>query len=352
MDNVVVFAFCWQKRIWTDLNQLGICCPFPLIQTLRSAHGVICEDGYTVSFQPVETGLGNLIHHHQNGYPVNPQTGSQPTARPVEFRRKIILQPSTLVHTAEPRNLMEKLLQEEQERQALQLVPTVEVHPIKLCYSVVSPDNVDPPMSPSGMESHDGFVLVSQDEPAIDTLQSLMKVSAPQKASSCIRIWSQRELIYAHRYEAVHLEDLEIQENHVNGDDNDIGAASVDLRKRPLTVGEWLSTHAGDASRTQLKLLVETRKTTMAQWPREALEFENRIKPGDFVDAQDSSGSWYESVVRETTDDTVTVHYIGWSSRWDATLKRRRNGKAVEGIMQVCLCASNGSLCVCRACTR
>ena len=312
--------------------------------TVRSAHGVLCEDGYTVSFQPIETGLGNLIHHHQNGYPVNPQTGSQPAARPVEFRRKVILQPSTLVPTAEPKNLMEKLLQEEEQRQAMLLVPTVEVHPIKLCYSVISPDNVDPPMSPSGLESHDGFVLVSQDESAIDTLQSLMKVSAPQKASTCVRIWSQRELIHTHRYEAVHLDDLHIPENDTegsNGSSINAGAASIELRKRPITVGEWLSTHAGDVSRTQLKLLVETRKTTMEEWPRESLEFENIINVGDFVDAQDSSGRWYESVVREVTDDTVKVHYFGWSSRWDATLKRRRNGKAVEGIMQVCHRISN-----------
>lgn len=310
------------------------CCAVPesFYETLRSVHGVLCEDGFTVSYQPVETGLGNLIHHHQNGYPVNPVTGSQPAARPVEFRRKIILQPTALGPTSEPKDLMEKLLQEEEKRQAMELVPTVEVHPIKICYSVVSSENVEPPMSPSGMESHDGFVLVSQDEPAIETLQSLMKVSAPQKASSCVRIWSQHELIDHNRYEAVHLEDLEVPEP--SGDAATAAAISVDLRKRPITVGEWLSTHAEDASRTQLKVLVETRRTTNAAWPRAALEFENRIKVGDFVDAQDSSGKWYESVVREITEDTVTVHYIGWSSRWDATLKRRRHGKGVAGIMQ------------------
>ena len=39
--------------------------------------------------------------------------------------------------------------------------------------------------------------------------------------------------------------------------------------------------------------------------------------------------------MREVEEDKVTVHYVGWSSKWDATLKRRRHGKAVEGIMQV-----------------
>lgn len=221
-------------------------------------------------------------------------------------------------------------MQEEQRLQSPQLVPTVEVHPIKLCYSLVCHDYLEPPMSPSGAESHDGFVLVSQDESAVDTLHSLMKVAAPQKASSCVRIWSQRATIHTSRYEAIHLEDLEVPEHS-----SDFGATSVDMRKRQLTVGEWLSTHAGDASQAQLKMLVETRKTGLSEWPREDQEFENRVKVGDFVDAQDSSSKWYESVVREITEDTVTVHYLGWASKWDSTLKRRRNGKAVEGIMQV-----------------
>ena len=81
-------------------------------KTLRSVHGVMCEDGYTLSFQPCEPGLGNLIHHHQNMYPDNLENGP-PAVLPVEFRRKIILQPSALVHS-EPKDLMEKLMQEEQ----------------------------------------------------------------------------------------------------------------------------------------------------------------------------------------------------------------------------------------------
>jgi hypothetical protein len=271
------------------------------------------------------------MHHHQNGYPGNPQRGPHPTVRPVEFKRKVILQPSTLVHS-EPKNLMEKLMQEEQKLQAPRLIPTVEVHPIKICYSVVSDDNLEPPMSPSGAESHDGFVLVSQDGYATDTLQSLMRVAASDKASTCVRVWSQRMTSKNSRYELVYLEDLEVLEEPEEG-----RAASVDIRKRKLSVGEWLSTHSMDAHSTQLKVLVETRKTVGSSWPREELEFENRIKVGDFVDAQDSSGKWYESMVREVTEDTVKVHYLGWNSKWDSTLKRRRNGKAVEGIMQVSL---------------
>jgi hypothetical protein len=230
---------------------------------------------------------------------------------------------------AEPKDLMERLLQEEQRLQASRLVPAVEVHPIKMCYSVVCKEHLDPPMSPSGAESHDGFVLVSQDDSATDTLQSLMKVAAPKKASSCARIWSQRVTGQHSRYEVVHLEDLEVLE------DSGQGTASVDVQKRHLTVNEWLSTHTANAAQTQLKVLVETRQTLGSEWARKSHEFENCIKAGDFVDAQDVSGKWFESVVRVVTEDTVTVHYLGWASKWNATLKRRRHGKVVEGIMQV-----------------
>ena len=43
------------------------------------------------------------------------------------------------------------------------------------------------------------------------------------------------------------------------------------------------------------------------------------------MDAQDSAGKWYESLVLEVTDNTVTVHYFGWASRWNATLRRRKD---------------------------
>lgn len=222
-------------------------------------------------------------------------------------------------------------MQEEEKLRAPRLVPAVEVHPIKIIYSLVSAENLNPPMSPSGAESSDGFVLVSQDESAVDTLHCLMKVSAPEKASTCVRLWSQRDFGKSCRYELVHLEDLEVTEDEAEGRH----AASVDIRKRKITIGEWLSTHTSDPHHTQLNVLVETRKTPGSRWAREPLELENRIKVGDFVDAQDSSGKWYESVVREVTEDTIKVHYLGWASKWDSTLKRRRNGKAVEGIMQV-----------------
>jgi len=62
------------------------------------------------------------------------------------------------------------------------------------------------------------------------------------------------------------------------------------------------------------------------------LEFENRLQVGDFVDAQDTAGKWYEAIVRDTTEDTVTIHYAGWASKWDVTLHRRIEGDDVDGV--------------------
>ena len=53
------------------------------------------------------------------------------------------------------------------------------------------------------------------------------------------------------------------------------------------------------------------------------------------MDAQDSAGKWYEAIVREITDDTVTVHYAGWASKWDATVYRRLDGNDVDGVPSV-----------------
>lgn len=59
------------------------------------------------------------------------------------------------------------------------------------------------------------------------------------------------------------------------------------------------------------------------------------VQVGDFVDAQDAEGKWYESVVREVSTDTVKVHYIGWASRWDTTIRRFTAGPVPLGVRSV-----------------
>ena len=48
------------------------------------------------------------------------------------------------------------------------------------------------------------------------------------------------------------------------------------------------------------------------------------------MDAQDAAGKWYEAIVRKVTEDTVTVHYFGWASKWNATIRRRKESEITE----------------------
>ena len=40
------------------------------------------------------------------------------------------------------------------------------------------------------------------------------------------------------------------------------------------------------------------------------------------MDARDTMGNWYQSVVKEARQDEVKVHYEGWKPRWDAWVGR------------------------------
>lgn len=104
-------------------------------------------------------------------------------------------------------------------------------------------------------------------------------------------------------------------------------------RREPPTVGRWLGLSPrgdGDAAAV-VDLIVETRPSPAAAWSRSRLQLDSRIRVGDYVDAQDSARKWYEAVVREVDEDTVKVHFVGWGSKWDTTLpRRRREGSAVS----------------------
>lgn len=312
------------------------CCAVPekFYETLRSIHGVLCDDTFSVSFQPFERRYEGryedvLIHHHELNIPKKHESESKNGARnklpaskdssssaqPVEFRRKIILQ-DVAIFTPHPKNLMEKLMQEEQRLKSPQSFPSVEVHPIRLLYSIIS-EGDGPDFSKSPV-SHSGFVLISRDEPVIDALQALMKVATPRKATTCVRVWIKRSITPLESYELVHMDDLRDKEGSNDGQ---------------MMVCEWIRRHSSTPSPSQLELLVETRKTASSSWYRESLELENRIKVGDFVDAQDSTGKWYEALVRKVTRDTVTVHYLGWATKWDSIIRKRRNSK-VDGVLE------------------
>jgi len=63
------------------------------------------------------------------------------------------------------------------------------------------------------------------------------------------------------------------------------------------------------------------------EWPRDLIreKWRRRLKPGDAVDARDSEGRWFDSVVVEVEEPPgtkVKVHFKGWSSRWDSWIER------------------------------
>ncbi|KAJ8608288.1 hypothetical protein CTAYLR_010380 [Chrysophaeum taylorii] len=65
----------------------------------------------------------------------------------------------------------------------------------------------------------------------------------------------------------------------------------------------------------------------VSTWPFEARRERWRVSlsKGDVVDAKDSEGRWFDSVivdVGENKQDRVKVHFKGWSTKWDAWLDR------------------------------
>ena len=350
----------------------------------------MCDDGFAVSYQPFPNATENLIHHHifpiendtidetdgketiMNG--VSNETNTQqtfnylsavnngvngdgswgagqtkmPQRRPIEFGRRIVMKPVAPAQGKYGSDIMDdamspmtKLLKEQERLAPPQMVPSVEVHPIKLNYRIVdSSGAVDSSKS-------DGFVLVSRRTKVFDALQDLLKATAPETSSSCKRLWSFRGCMgndadkkrgtaatkLGDGYEVVDMESLDgklVSLNKVTG-------KKVQSKTTPsLLVGEWMRTHRyhkqnqhgitnEEDELKELSLLVEIKRPNTS-WPREKMELENRVQVGDFVDAQDIAGKWFEAVVKEVTETTVTVHYLGWASRWNTTLWKSKDG--------------------------
>lgn len=325
---------------------------FVHVQILRSTIGITCMNGRDVSFQPyLQPGLfqpeaAALIHHHrvslatgntqkttidsapQNGLhhnnEINGMTVKIPS-RPIEFRRKIIMNRKLKRFTSgvlDESSPMTRLLKEEEKRAAPELIPTVEVYPVKLKYTVIDGKN---------LRHNEGFVLVSERARIYDALLALMKVAAPNTSSSCKRVWSKRDTIGTASGDGHELVDLSLLDGKlIKSADNE-----KDMGPPRKMVGDWLKTHFVDERKKECEILVEVKRSN-DRWQRESLELENRIKVGDFVDAQDATGKWYESIVTAVTEDTVTVHYFGWASKWNGRVRRRKHSE-VPGRIAVSL---------------
>lgn len=302
---------------------------FENVQTIRSVHGVVCNDGFSVSFQPFQKDSEALLHHHshasspsnkstENGYHHENGGGDRTLPRPIEFRRKVIMKSApTRVRedrTDGPTSPMTKLLNEHEKLSAPKLIPTVEIYPFQLNYQIVDENNPKP---------NKGFVLVSQTTRIYDALQGLLKVTASKTSSSCKRVWSKRDdgMGSGDGYEVIDLQSLDGKLLRKTGEKE---------RHPQMLTGEWVTRHGAHfeiCNMKEINVLVEIRRPN-AKWERAEFELENRIKAGDFVDAQDVTGKWFEAQVREVTDDTVKVHYLGWASKWNATIRRRMDVEA------------------------
>lgn len=314
-------------------------------------HGVLCEDGRSISFQPFEN-FDHILYHF--GPPRNP---NEP-ARPVEFRRRVELVPE-VIHTNYDNEMnggkadspASKLMKQGREAKAPRFVPEVEVYPIKVIYSVAVKDHGSLDSEVMLPSETAGFVLVSRASKVVDVMPILTRACAPKQPSSCVRLWSKRQTLRQDKktdatrtgdgYDLIELGRLD---GKLVRKDEPAEPSEMDMR-------EWVYRQNGPNRRREVEILVETRVNASMTWARLSMEFANRIEVGDFVDAQDSTGKWYEAVVREVTEDTVTVHYIGWASKWDGKLRRFPGNEEVAGVSKVRLCCAPALDCPTRLCS-
>ena len=219
-----------------------------------------------------------------------------------------------------------------------------------------------------------GFVLVSRTSPMDQAIKAILDIVAADKSIDCKRCWvaysfscSKTELkkgVSKHNSVAEcndslgqslsNLSSSSSSTRHLSTKDeaearSELGTEFGDgyelwtdlfstsktqqqCRNDCITVEEFLQ-HTGihnspssallrtGMQQVKYNLILETRHNSQC-YSRKSLELCNRIQVGDFVDAQDNRGKWYEAIVREVTHDLFKVHYIGWSSRWDSWIRR------------------------------
>lgn len=251
--------------------------------------------------------MNSIMQHHA---PSKPRNGH---LSPIEFPRYVLLEARESPTRSTPTN-----------GKGPSLIPTVEVYPAKFTYKVVKAAWSDTGTTTSTAEEEtSGFVLASKTSYIVHVLREAMNLIAPTKSSTCVRLWSRRNEKATREGDGHELVDLETLDGLM---------MNVKKHESTMRVSEWIS-RQGSLS----DLLVETRNNASSPWPRSSLELANRLQVGDFVDAQDTAGKWYEAIVRELTDGLVKIHYAGWATKWDTNLRRRNNGEMVEGAARGCL---------------
>ena len=187
--------------------------------------------------------------------------------RAIEFRRPLLMVPEA-TNASKLMSPTSKLLHAATDSH---LVPTVEAFPIKLVYSLADDSNA--------AGEKEGFLLVSKAARVVDVIPAVRKAVAPEKSSSCVRIWSKMDSLRpggkgatakGDGYELVHLDRLD---GKLAPLDDDEGEPSK------MTMEDWVSRHLSNADKIEsLDILVETRASPSAKWAREELELENRLQ--------------------------------------------------------------------------
>jgi hypothetical protein len=173
---------------------------------------------------------------------------------------------------------MTKLMQEEKKRSPT-MVPKVEVHPVKISYSVTSSATLDDDATSSTNSTSRGFVYVSQRAQLYRVMDALMEVAAPKISVRCKRIWSKRvnATQSGDGFELLDCENTPEEPKTKNGEQK--GNVKNDPKDKVpiMSLGEWAQTHGDSTHVNGLDVLIETKRSS-SEWPRESLELENRIQ--------------------------------------------------------------------------
>jgi len=208
---------------------------------------------------------------------------------------------------------------------------------VKISYAVVRD-----PQIPRGTASATGTVAGVGSAPVGQVLASLIRAASPESPEGCIRIWSRTGpatlRVTEGRHNVVGATVIGDGFEPVDSKWLDVASSKDDKQKsKGPTVAEWAATHRPYSSTLgrpvrSLAVIVEVRPSPESPWPRASLDLPSRLRVGDFVDARDSSGRWYEAVVRSVDAHKVKVHYVGWSSKWDAWIPKSNEEEDREDV--------------------
>jgi ubiquitin carboxyl-terminal hydrolase 8 len=295
-----------------------------------------------------------FIHHHSHAPPHKAAGKSDVNAKQlIEFRRRVLFD---FINPKETRHC-------------------AEVYPVAFHYQIIGNNSTTPnskrhkssSTSTNGAgeiranHKNKGHFLVSRETSMVHAMKSLVAHVCPLMAANRKRCWVQYSLPGSRTFDNDNDDEGEGVAAKTRRDKygtaselsdgyelwTDVVSPYSTATSSSLTVGEYLVRYVPDVSSTSVgigmapttqlnfHMLVETRPpapdvtSTQPRPPppppftaRAKHELARRIQVGDFVDAQDSAGNWYEAIVRDVRPQDMRVHFLGWSSRWDVTLPR------------------------------